>query len=246
MTAKTKEIEEEKLLTMRHSCAHVLAEAVQKLYPGTKIGYGPATDDGFFYDFDLPKPISSDNFGKIEKEMKKIIERNEPFERKVVEIKEAKKIFEGQDLKLEHIDELPKDEEISIYQHGKFADLCAGPHVETAKEIGAFKLTKTAGAYWKGDANNKQLTRIYGTAFFTQEELDEYFTRLEEAEKRDHRKLGKELGIYTMSEMAGVGLPMYLPNGAIIIRKMQEWLRNDLIDRGYQEVITPHIYNADV
>lgn len=246
MTANNKEFDEEKLSTMRHSCAHVLAEAVQQLYPGTKIGFGPATEDGFFYDFDLPKPISSDNFGKIEKAMKKIIARNEPFVRKVVSKEEAKEIFKDQDLKLEHIDELPEGEEISIYEHGSFVDLCAGPHVETAKEIGAFKLTKTAGAYWKADANNKQLTRIYGTAFFTQEELDEYFTRLEEAEKRDHRKLGKELGIYTMSEMAGVGLPMYLPNGAIIIRKMQDWLRGDLIDRGYQEVITPHIYNADV
>ena len=246
MATKKKENNEDKLMTMRHSCAHVLAEAVQKLYPGTKIGFGPATEEGFFYDFDLPKPISSDNFGKIEKEMKKIIAANNKFEREVVTKAEAKKIFKDQDLKLEHIDDLPDDEEITIYKHGDFVDLCAGPHVESTKEIGAFKLTKTAGAYWKGDANNKQLTRIYGTAFFTQEELDEYFTRLEEAEKRDHRKLGKELGIYTMSEMAGVGLPMYLPNGAIIIRKMQEWLRNDLIDRGYQEVITPHIYNADV
>lgn len=244
MTAKKHN--EKDLMTMRHSCAHVLAEAVQKLYPGTKIGFGPATEDGFFYDFDLPKPISSDNFGKIEKQMKKIIDQNNKFEREVVSKADAKKIFKDQDLKLEHIDDLSDDEEISIYRHGDFVDLCAGPHVESAKEIGAFKLTKTAGAYWKGDENNKQLTRIYGTAFFTQEELDEYFKRLEEAEKRDHRKLGRELGIYTMDPMAGVGLPMYLPNGAIIIRKLQDWLRKDLIDRGYQEVITPHIYNAEV
>ena len=143
----SKEKEEIKLETMRHSCAHVLAEAVQQLYPGTKIGFGPATEDGFFYDFDLPKPISSDNFGKIEKAMKKIIQKNEPFERKVVSVDEAKEIFKDQDLKLEHIDELDKDEEISIYKHGNFVDLCSGPHVKTAGEIGAFKLTKTAGAY---------------------------------------------------------------------------------------------------
>lgn len=237
---------EKNLETMRHSCAHVLAEAVQKLYPGTKIGFGPAIEDGFFYDFDLPKPISSDNFGKIEKTMAKLIAEGNPFIREVVTKDEAKEIFKDQDLKLEHLDDLPEGEEISVYKHGDFVDLCSGPHVESTKEIGAFKLTKISGAYWKGDENNKQLTRIYGTAFFTQEELDEYFTRLEEAEKRDHRKLGRELGIYTMDSMAGVGLPMYLPNGAIIIRKMQDWLRQDLIDRGYQEVITPHIYNADV
>lgn len=240
------DINNDDLKILRHSCAHILAEAIQVLYPGSKIGFGPATDDGFFYDFDLPKPISSDNFGKIEKQMKKIIAQGNPFERKVVSKEEAKEIFKDQELKLEHIDELPDNEEISVYFHGNFADLCAGPHIDDVKKIKALKLTKTAGAYWKGDANNRQLTRIYGTAFFTQEEMDEYFTRLEEAEKRDHRKLGRELGIYTMDKMAGVGLPMYLPKGAIIIRKLQDWLRRDLIDRGYEEVITPHIYNAEV
>lgn len=147
MATKMKENNEDKLMTMRHSCAHVLAEAVQKLYPGTKIGFGPATEEGLFYDFDLPKPISSDNFGKIEKEMKKLIAANNKFEREVVTKAEAKKIFKDQDLKLEHIDDLPDDEEITIYRHGNFVDLCAGPHVESTKEIGAFKLTKTAGAY---------------------------------------------------------------------------------------------------
>ena len=147
MTTKIKGTDQEKLLTMRHSCAHVLAEAVQKLYPGTKIGFGPATEDGFFYDFDLPKPISSDNFGKIEKEMKKLIAANNKFERQVVSKDEAKDIFKDQDLKLEHIDDLPDSEEITIYKHGAFVDLCVGPHVESTKEIGAFKLTKTAGAY---------------------------------------------------------------------------------------------------
>lgn len=231
---------------MRHSCAHILAEAIQILYPGTLIGFGPNTEDGYFYDFDLSSPVSSDDFGKIEKKMSEIINNGDPFIRKVVTKKEAKEIFSTQALKLEHIDELPDDEEISIYSHGDFVDLCSGPHIARANQIGAFRLTKIAGAYWKADVNNKQLTRIYGTAFFSKKEMDEYFQNLEEAEKRDHRKLGRELGIYTMDPMAGVGLPMYLPNGAIIIRKLQEWLRNDLIDRGYQEVITPHIYNADV
>lgn len=147
MTTNKKENSKDKLLTMRHSCAHVLAEAVQKLYPGTKIGFGPATEDGFFYDFDLPKPISSDNFGKIEKEMKKLIAAGNNFERQVVSKEEAKEIFKDQELKLEHIDDLPEDQEITIYKHGNFVDLCAGPHVESTKEIGAFKLTKTAGAY---------------------------------------------------------------------------------------------------
>lgn len=135
------------LQTMRHSCAHVLAEAVQVLYPGTKIGFGPATDDGFFYDFDLPKPISSDNFGKIEKQMKKLIAEGKPFKREVVSKERAKEIFKDQDLKLEHIEDLPDDEEISVYWHGDFFDLCSGPHVESTKDIGAFKLTKIAGAY---------------------------------------------------------------------------------------------------
>ena len=138
---------EKNLETMRHSCAHVLAEAVQKLYPGTKIGFGPATEDGFFYDFDLPKPISSDNFGKIEKTMAKLIAEGNPFVREVVTKDEAKEIFKDQDLKLEHLDDLPEGEEISVYKHGDFVDLCSGPHVESTKEIGAFKLTKISGAY---------------------------------------------------------------------------------------------------
>lgn len=231
---------------MRHSCAHVLAEAVQSLYPGTQIGFGPNTDDGFFYDFDLPTSVSSDDFTKIEEKMSEIIKKAEPFVRKVVTKDEAKQIFANQSLKLEHIEDLSDNEDISVYVHGEFADLCSGPHISDASKIGAFKLTKIAGAYWKGDAENQQLTRIYGTAFFKKKELKEYFTLLEEAEKRDHRKLGRELEIYTMDEMAGVGLPMYLPKGAIIIRRLQDWLRRDLIELGYQEVITPHIYNADV
>ena len=159
---------------------------------------------------------------------------------------EAEKVFADQRFKLEHIAELPADEDISLYRHGSFVDLCSGPHVPSAGRIGAFKLMKVAGAYWKGDATREMLQRIYGTAFFKKKDLETYLYNIKEAEKRDHRKLGRELGIYTMDPMAGVGLPLYLPKGARVIRTLQEWLRRDLYDRGYEEVITPHIYNADV
>ena len=236
----------EALGIMRHSTAHVMAEAVQELFPGAQIGFGPQTEDGFFYDFALPRAISTEDFAAIEQRMTEIIARDEPFVREVVSRDEAKKIFADQRLKLEHIDDLDPDEEIIIRRHGDFVDLCSGPHMPSAGKIGPFKLMKTAGAYWKGNSDNEMLTRIYGTAFFKKSELDEYLHNLEEAEKRDHRKLGRALGIYMMDPMAGVGLPMYLPKGARVIRTLQEWLRRDLYDRGYEEVITPHIYNADV
>lgn len=242
ITAKSPEA----LGIMRHSTAHVMAEAVQELYPGAQIGFGPQTEDGFFYDFALPEPISPEDFPAIEAKMAEIIARDEPFVRKVVSRDEAKKIFADQRLKSEHIDDLPADEDIIIREHGPFVDLCSGPHMPSAGKIGAFKLMKTAGAYWKGDSNNEMLTRIYGTAFFNKKELEEYLHNLEEAEKRDHRKLGRELGIFMMDDLAGVGLPLYLPKGARVIRTMQEWLRKELYRRGYEEVITPHIYKADV
>lgn len=238
----------EALDIMRHSTAHVMAEAVQTLFPGAQIAFGPSTEDGFFYDFELPegRTISAEDFAAIEEEMQRIVKRDDPFVRSVVSREEAERIFADQRFKLEHIGELPADEEISIYAHGDFVDLCSGPHVASASKLGPFKLMKTAGAYWKGDSDREMLQRIYGTAFFKQKELDEHLHNLEEAEKRDHRKLGRELGIYMMDQMAGVGLPMYLPKGARVIRTLQEWLRRDLYERGYEEVITPHIYNADV
>lgn len=231
---------------LRHSCAHVMAEAVQMLYPGVQIAYGPQTDDGFYYDFGLDSAISSDDFGAIEAKMAEIIARDEPFEREVVSRDQAKEIFANQKFKVEHIDDVPDDEDIIIRCHGDFVDLCRGPHVPRAGLIGAFKLMKVAGAYWKGDAENEQLQRVYGTAFFKKKDLDTYLANLEEAEKRDHRKLGRELGIYMTDDMAGVGLPMYLPAGARVIRLLQEWLRRELYRRGYEEVITPHVYKADV
>ncbi len=231
---------------LRHSTAHIMAEAVQEFFPGAQIAFGPQTDDGFFYDFGLTENLSSDDFEAIEAKMKEIIKKDEPFVREVVTRDEAKEIFKDQKFKVEHIDDLPENAEISIYRHGDFVDLCKGPHIPSSKKIGAFKLMKLAGAYWKGDAENEQLQRLYGTAFFDKKDMKEYLFMLEEAEKRDHRKLGRELGIYMMDEEAGVGLPLYLPAGARIIRIMQEWLRKELYRRGYEEVITPHIYKADV
>ena len=242
ITAKSPEA----LGIMRHSTAHVMAEAVQLLFPGAQIAFGPQTEDGFFYDFELSRSITPEDFEAIEAKMAEIIKRDEPFVREVVSRDEAEAIFADQRFKLEHIRELLADEEIIIRRHGDFVDLCSGPHMPTAGKIGAFKLMKVAGAYWKGDSDREMLQRIYGTAFFKQKELDEHLHNLEEAEKRDHRKLGRELGIYMMDPMAGVGLPLYLPKGARVIRTMQEWLRRDLYERGYEEVITPHIYNADV
>ncbi len=237
---------EEALSIMRHSSAHIMAEAVQQLFPGAQIAFGPATEDGFFYDFELPRPITNDDLEAIEAKMVEIKKADAPFVREVLSRDQAKDVFKDQRFKLEHIDELPQDEEISIYRHGDFVDLCAGPHVPSASKCGEMKVMKTAGAYWKGDSSKEMLTRIYGTAFPKKKELDEYLHNLEEAAKRDHRKLGRELGIYTMDPLAGAGLPLYLPKGARIIRILQEWLRRDLYDRGYEEVITPHIYNADV
>ena len=244
VTAKS----DEGLELMRHSTAHLLAAALTDLYPGVKFGVGPAIENGFYYDIELPEgaTVSPDDFAAIEARMAEIAKSAAAITRREVTRDEAREIFADQPLKLELIDELPEDEAISVYQLGDFTDLCRGPHVPDTGKLGAYKLTKVAGAYWKGDSDNEMLTRIYGTAFFNKKELEEYLHNLEEAEKRDHRKLGRELGIYMMEPMAGVGLPLYLPKGARVIRTLQEWLRRDLYERGYEEVITPHIYNTDV
>ena len=244
VTAKS----DEGLELMRQSTAHLLAAALTDMYPGVKFGVGPAIENGFYYDIELPEgvTVSPDDFAAIEARMAEIAKSGAAIVRREVSRDEAREIFADQPLKLELIDELPEDETISIYQLGDFTDLCRGPHVPDTGKLGAYKLTKVAGAYWKGDSDNEMLTRIYGTAFFSKKELEEYLHNLEEAEKRDHRKLGRELGIYMMEPMAGVGLPLYLPKGARVIRTLQEWLRRDLYERGYEEVITPHIYNADV
>ena len=237
ITAKSPEA----LHILRHSCAHIMAEAVQELYPGTQIAFGPATDDGYFYDFLMPENISSDDFPAIEKKMAQIIKRNEPFVREVVSIDEAKEVFADQKFKLEHIDDLA-DEEISIYRHGSFVDLCAGPHVPRAGKIGAFKLMKLAGAYWRADASREQLQRLYGTAFFKKAELDEYLHNLEEAEKRDHRKIGREMDLFMMRDEAP-GFPFFLPAGMVLKNTLLDYWREIHHKAGYVEISTPLIMN---
>ena len=244
VTAKSPEA----LDLLRHSTAHLMAAALTDLYPGVKFGVGPAIENGFYYDVRLPEGVSlsPEDFPAIEARMAEIAKAAPAIEREEVTREAARALFADQPLKLELIDELPEDETISVYRLGAFTDLCRGPHMPGADKLGAYKLTKVAGAYWKGDSDREMLTRIYGTAFFSKKELEEHLHNLAEAEKRDHRKLGRELGIYMMEPMAGVGLPLYLPKGARVIRTLQEWLRRDLYERGYEEVITPHIYNADV
>lgn len=236
----------EGLELLRHSTAHVMAAALVDLYGDVKFGVGPAIENGFYYDVKLDRTLSSDDFAAIEKRMAEITAAAEPFERKVVSRAEALEMFADQPFKVELINELGEDATITTYTIGSFTDLCRGPHLPDTSKVAAFKLQKIAGAYWRGDAERDQLQRLYGTAFFKQKELDEHLHNLEEAEKRDHRKLGRDLGIFMMDDLAGVGLPLYLPKGARVIRIMQEWLRKELYRRGYEEVITPHIYKADV
>jgi threonyl-tRNA synthetase len=236
----------EALDLLRHSTAHVMAEAVRDLFPEAQFGIGPSIEDGFYYDFQVSRSFTPEDLAAIETRMREIVAEERPFKRIVVDRLEAHDAFEGQDLKRELIAELPEDATITIYQQGNFSDLCRGPHVPDTGRLGAFKLMKVAGAYWRGDSNRPMLQRIYGTAWFSQKDLDAYLTRIEEAEKRDHRKLGRELDLFSFHEVAGVGLPLYHPKGARVLRLMQEWLRGVLYERGYSEAITPHIYKTDV
>ena len=229
---------------IRHDCAHVMAEAVQELYPGTQVTIGPAIEHGFYYDFARDKPFTIDDLEKIEQKMHNIIDLATPFEREVWDRDNAVKHFtdEGELYKAEIIKDLPENEEVTIYRQGKWLDLCRGPHLPTTKHIGkSFKLMKVAGAYWRGDENNEMLTRIYGTAWRTDKELKSYLNMLEEAEKRDHRKIGKELKIFTFDDEVGPGLPLWLPNGAIIIDELEKLAKETELDAGYQRVRTPHI-----
>ena len=236
----------EALHLLRHSAAHVMAEAVKDLFPLAQFGIGPAIEDGFYYDFGVEKSFTPDDLVAIEERMRQIISEEKPFLRTEIDRLEAWDEFEQQELKRELISELPEDATISIYRQGAFTDLCRGPHVPDSGRIPAFKLMKVAGAYWRGDNSRPMLQRIYGTAWFSQKDLDAYLNRLEEAEKRDHRKLGKELDLFSFHEIAGAGLPIYHPKGARVLRLMQEWLRGVLYERGYEEAITPHIYKTDV
>jgi len=236
-----------KIEKIRHSLAHILAYAVQELYPGTKFGIGPAIENGFYYDFDLPKKISQEDLPKIEKRMRDLIKEGIKFKKKIVPKKEAEEIFKDQPYKLELIKEI-EGENVSIYESGKFLDLCAGPHVKSTKEIDpdAFKLVKIAGAYWKGDEKNPMLTRIYGIAFETKEELENYLRIQEEIEKRDHRILGQKLELFLFDEEVGAGLPIWMPKGAILRKIIQDFLFEELKKEGYQWVVTPHIGNLNL
>ncbi len=252
--------EDSELYRIRHSAAHVMAQAVLEFYPEAKYTIGPPVENGFYYDFDLPQPIKEEDLAKIEKRMRQIIAGGHPFVRKVVSAEEARQIFKDQPYKLELIDGLEKgafDEdgnpltekpEISIYQHDTFTDLCRGPHVENTRQINpsAIKLMSIAGAYWRGDEKNKMLTRIYGTAWKTPKELEEYLAMLEEAKKRDHRKLGKELEIFIYEDEVGPGLPLWLPRGGVIIEELEALAKETEEAAGYFRVRTPHLTKEDL
>ena len=238
---------------LRHSASHVLATAILKIWPEAQFAAGPPVENGFYYDVDLPHRISPDDFEKIEAEMKEEIKANRPFERMEVSRDEALELgkkgrlaalserSEPSKFKLDIIENIPPDEKISLYRSGDFIDLCAGPHVKCTGEIGAFKVTSVASAYYKGDEKNPQLQRVYGTAFKTKKELDDYFAMLEEAKKRDHRKLGRELELFVFDDDVGPGLPMFLPRGAVIAEELEKLAKETEFAAGYQRVRTPHI-----
>jgi len=239
----------EALAVMRHSAAHVMARAVMRLFDGVQLAFGPTTDSGFYYDFELARPLTEDDFGAIEGEMAKIIKLDEPFERLEEPRDKAVAICRdlGQALKVEHINEgLADHATLSFYRQGEFLDLCRGPHIPSAAAIGAFKLLSIAGAYWKGDATRQQLQRLYGTAWFSQAELDEHLKMVEEAKRRDHRVLGKQLELFATSPLVGSGLILWLPKGAMIRGILEGYIREELTKRGYQPVYTPNIGRVEL
>ena len=227
--------------SLRHTCSHILAQAVKRLFPETKLAIGPSIKDGFYYDFDRDHPFTPDELEQLEAEMKKIVKENLKLERFTLPRNEAIKLMEEREepYKIELINDIPEGEELSFYRQGEFVDLCAGPHVTYTSAVKAFKLTSVAGAYWRGSEKNKMLTRIYGSAFASKQELDEYLTRLEEAKKRDHRKLGKELQLFMVDDLVGKGMPMFLPKGYTVWRILENYIRDKEIELGYQHVLTP-------
>jgi threonyl-tRNA synthetase len=243
---------------LRHSTAHVLATAILRIWPEAQFAAGPPVDNGFYYDLELDHRISPEDFARIEAEMRKVIQENQPFERIPVDRKQALDLAKEGALaalgprrvpskfKLDIIERIPDGEEITLYRNGDFTDLCAGPHVAKTGEIGGFKLTNVASAYYQGDESQPQLQRVYGTAFKTEPELNEYFARLEEAKKRDHRKLGRELGLFHIDEQVGAGLALWKPKGAVIRRELQNFISEELRKQGYTEVFTPHIGKLDL
>jgi threonyl-tRNA synthetase len=234
----------EALDVLRHSTAHVMARAVMRLFPNVKLAFGPTVENGYYYDVDSDPPIREEDFPRIEEEMRKIVTAAEPFERFERPTPEARGLVEDlkQGYKVEHIDDdLKQYPSLSFYRQGEFIDLCRGPHIPHAGRIGAFKVMNIAGAYWKNDASRKQLQRLYGTAFFSQKDLDAYLKQLEEAKKRDHRLLGKQLKLFTISPLVGSGLILWLPKGATVRGILESFIKEELIKRGYQPVYTPHI-----
>jgi len=240
----------ETLAVMRHSCAHVMAQAVMRLFEGVQLAFGPTTASGFYYDFALPRPLSEEDFPAIEAEMRKIVKADERFERLEVPRGEALKLCQelGQEFKVEHIQTGLADEEtLSFYRQGEFIDLCRGKHIPSTGHIGkAFKLLSVAGAYWKGDASRQQLQRLYATAFFDKNQLSTHLERLEEAKRRDHRVLGKQLELFTISQLVGSGLILWLPKGAIIRQTLEEYIKDELRRRGYEAVYTPNIGRVEL
>jgi len=236
---------DEKLEMIRHSAAHVMAEAVQSIFPDAKFGIGPAIENGFYYDFGLPRSLTPDDLPLIEAKMGEIIASDLPFVRQEVTKEEARRLFAAQPYKLELIDEIP-DDEVSLYRQGSFVDLCRGPHVSSTGEIKAFKLINIAGAYWRGDEHCPMLQRIYGVAFDTKEALAEHLKKLDEATRRDHRKLGRELDLFSIHEEAGPGLVHWHPKGAVIRRVIEDFWKDEHIRRGYDIIYTPHIAKLDL
>ncbi|HVT08156.1 MAG TPA: threonine--tRNA ligase, partial [Polyangia bacterium] len=236
------DVPDDPLSRMRHSASHVMADAVKRLRPNAKVAIGPSIETGFYYDFDT-EPFGPDDIARIEEEMRKIIAENVPFTRHVVTRAEALERFRsrGEKYKVEIIESIPEGDEVSYFQHGDFIDLCRGPHVERTGDIKAFKVLSFAGAYWRGDERNAQLQRVYGTAFPSKDQLDAYLKQIEEAKRRDHRTLGKELDLFSFDELVGPGFALWHPKGAFVRYQIEEILRHENIRRGYDLVYTPHL-----
>jgi len=234
---------------LRHSCAHIMARAVMRLFDGVKLAYGPTTDNGFYYDFEMEHSLSEDDFPAIKKEMQKIIKDDEPFERLDEDRNDAVTICRdlGQSLKVEHIEgRLNENETVSFYRQGEFLDLCRGPHIPSAGAVAAFDLLSIAGAYWQGDSTRQQLQRLYGTAFFSKKELEEYLVSVEEAKRRDHRVLGKQLDLFTISPLVGSGLILWTPKGATLRGVLEDFIKDELRQRNYEPVYTPAIGRVEL
>ena len=242
------EASDDPLEKLRHSTAHLLAAAVTELYPDAKYGIGPAVQDGFYYDFEFSKPISESDLGAIESRMRRIVNEDRPFVKETLTREEAVAEFRkrGQDYKLELIADKVEGDEVSVYRTGEFLDLCRGPHVKSTRDLKAFKLLRVAGAYWRGDEKKPQLTRIYGTAWPTPKELEDYLKFLEEAEKRDHKKIGKDMKLFMVDERVGPGLPLWLPDGATIRRELERFIVDEELARGYLHVRTPDVARLEL